>query len=146
VATQLGGCAELGVGGDRSEGVERDGRGVPTGRLFDRDDSLAARLPRGWSPDLGVVSRRLASYGVTGVTDATPTRTAADLEALAAACRSGAVVQRVGAMGAAEARVPEGLDLGPAKVMVSDGRCPGVDGLAGQLEAVHRSGRWPCTA
>ena len=50
---------------------------------------LADRLPAPEPPDLGAVSRRLASYGVTGVTDATPTRPAADLEVLAAARRSG---------------------------------------------------------
>ena len=83
-------CRAVGLDGtDRApdvgtgvDGIERDAGGRPTGRLMDRDDWLAERLPR--RPlDLGAVSRRLASYGVTGVTDATPTRSSADLEVLA---------------------------------------------------------------
>jgi predicted amidohydrolase YtcJ len=137
-------CQALEIERDPSAGVERDASGVPTGRLVDRDDWLAAHLPRGDPPDLGAVSRRLAAYGVTGVTDATPTTDAADVELLAAARRAGTVVQRVtvmGGIGPAGPRVPEGIVLGPAKVMVSDGRYPGVEDLARQFEAAHRGDR-----
>ena len=133
-----------GVDGIERDGVERDGSGRATGRLFDRDEWLADRLPRREPPDLGAVGRRLASYGVTGVTDATPTATTADLEPLAAARRTGALAQRVRVMGGLDADdpgVPDGLEVGPRKVMVADGRHPDVDGLVERIDAAHRSGR-----
>jgi len=137
-------CDVLGLDDEPSGAVERDGDGRPTGRLIDGDHLLAARLPRGDPPDLAGVSRRLASYGVTGVTDATPTVTAADLEVLARACREGALVQRVRVMGTVEAAgpgIPAGLEAGPVKVMVSDGPDPDPDGLARRIDAAHRAGR-----
>jgi len=126
------------------DGIERDGTGRPTGRLFEQDDWLAGRLPLGPPPDLGPVSRRLAAYGVTGVTDATPTRSVVDLEVLAAARRTGALVQRVRVMGAVgpDARgVPDGLEVGPLKLMIADALPPDVDGLAERIDQAHRSGR-----
>jgi predicted amidohydrolase YtcJ len=129
---------------DGSVTVERDDRGDPNGRLVDGDRYLADRLPRAGAPDLGDVSRRLASYGVTGVTDATPTRTSADLEVLAGARRSGSLVQRVRVMGDVEPDgpgVPADLEVGPVKVMVPDGGRTDVGGLAGRIDTAHRSGR-----
>lgn len=137
-------CAALEVDRDGSHGVEREDHGVPTGRLFDRDEWLRARTPRAGRTDLGSVSRRLASYGVTGVTDATPTGCLADLEPLATACRDGTVVQRVQVMGGVElagARAPEGLSFGPSKVVVADSRYPTVGALGEAFEAAHRHGR-----
>jgi predicted amidohydrolase YtcJ len=78
------------------------------------------------------------------VTDATPTRSVADLEVLAAARRSGALVQRVrvmGDVGPGVGDLPVGLELGPVKLMVADGLLPDVDGLAGRIDGAHRSGR-----
>jgi len=139
------GCRAVGLDDAGTvDGIERDAGGRATGRLFDRDGWLAARLPRRASPDLGPVGRRLASYGVTGVTDATPTATTAELEPLAAARRTGALAQRVRVMGGLapdDPCVPDGLEVGPRKVMVADGRHPDLDGLADQIDAAHRSGR-----
>ena len=55
-----------------AEGVERDGSGRPTGRLFRLDRWLRDVLPFEGVPDLGTVGRRLAGFGITGVTDTTP--------------------------------------------------------------------------
>ena len=131
-------------GADGVDGAERDVRGEPTGRLYDADRWLADRLPRDGVPDLGGVSRRLASYGVTGVTDATPTRSVADLDVLAGARRSGDLVQRVrvmGEVGPDGPGVPDGLEVGPVKVMVPDGGRTDVDALADRIGGAHRSGR-----
>jgi predicted amidohydrolase YtcJ len=137
------GCRALGLARASGPGIELDGAGEPTGRLVDRDDWIAARLPRGEPPELAEVGGRLAAYGVTGVTDATPTGTAADLEILAVARRSGALPQRVWVMGTVEpgAEVPAGLGVGPVKIMVSDGADPDVDALARRIGVAHRSGR-----
>lgn len=51
-------------------GVERDDDGRPTGRLWRLDHLLRGTWPS--TGDLVAVGRELASYGVTGVTDATP--------------------------------------------------------------------------
>ena len=53
-------------------GVERDGGGQPTGRLLGLDRWLRDRLPPAPRARPAAVGRRLAAYGVTGVTDATP--------------------------------------------------------------------------
>jgi predicted amidohydrolase YtcJ len=126
------------------DGIERDGAGRPTGRLCEQDAWLAGRLPRREPPDLGSIGCRLASYGVTGVTDATPTRSVTDLEVLAAARRAGALAQRIRVMGdvGPDARgLPDELEVGPFKLMVADGLLPDVDGLAERIDGAHRSGR-----
>ena len=136
-------CALVGLDGDVPTGVERVD-GVATGRIVDADDWLALRVPRQGPPDLAAVSRRLASFGVTGVTDCTPVHDAADLEVLAAAVGSGAVVQRVmvtGSIGLAGADSPHGLELGPVKLMVGDLAYPSVDGLAAAMDEAHGHGR-----
>ena len=118
------GAALLGLDGCDLDGVERDGFGRPTGRLWRLDRWLAARMPgpsqdgasqkgasqKGASQDttgLGAVSQAAASLGVTGFTDATPGATAADLAALAAA----PVAQRLLCM--APAGVDPPADAGP---------------------------------
>jgi len=124
-------------------GTELDDRGRPTGRLVDGDGWLADRLPAAPAPDLAPVGRRLSSLGVTGVTDATPTTTTAALGSLADARQSGALRQQVTVMGEVEsgADTPEGLLLGPVKVMVADGSPPTVEALAARFADAHRGGR-----
>ena len=51
-------------------GVERDERGLPTGRLWRLDHLLRDTWPS--VGDLDELGRELAAYGITGVTDATP--------------------------------------------------------------------------
>jgi predicted amidohydrolase YtcJ len=66
----------------------------PDGRLPSADRSWSDALQRNES-GLSDVSRRLAAYGVTGVTDATPDLEAADIVKLMQAHRHGEVLQRV---------------------------------------------------
>lgn len=65
----------------------------PDGRLHSADD-WAAALPRRATALAGITGR-LARYGVTGITDATPDLTAADLVALSVAHRRGEIPQRL---------------------------------------------------
>ena len=53
-------------------GVERDEHGRATGRLLRLDGWIRTRLGDTAPPCLGAVGRRLARFGVTGMTDATP--------------------------------------------------------------------------
>jgi hypothetical protein len=85
--------------GEHTEGVERDERGRATGRLFRCDAWLGARLLDAAPPTLASVSRRLAGYGVTGVTDATVHNGRAQMDAFVDAAAGGSLLQRVHVMG-----------------------------------------------
>ncbi len=83
-----------------AEGIERDAAGRPTGRLFRLDAWLGRRLAndgpaRPGSPSAAV----LASFGVTGVTDCTPTPTVGYYDTLAGAVRTGALPLTVAVTG-----------------------------------------------
>ena len=106
------------------------------------------RLGRSWDgdppADLAAVGRRLAAYGITGVTDATPSSGADAFDLLAAACTTGAVPQRVMVTGGHELAgltPPEPLERGPVKVLVEDHDLPDPDQLAARIGAAHRAGR-----
>ena len=124
-------------------GLERDGAGRPTGRLFRLDHWLRARLPPSGPPDLGAVGARLAAWGVTGITDATVTTGSAEVELLARSVGSGSLPQRVTVMGPLGLVAPpdSGLTLGPVKVVLADDDLPDPDGLAETVVAAHAEGR-----
>jgi predicted amidohydrolase YtcJ len=106
------------------------------------------RLGRSWEgdppPDLASVGRRLAVYGVTGVTDATPSTDTAAFDTLAAARAAGALHQRVMVTGGhqlASHTPPAELEQGPVKIIVGDHELPDPDALAGWFLAAHRASR-----
>jgi predicted amidohydrolase YtcJ len=134
--------AKTGVVADAPNGLERDELGQPTGRLFGLDGWLRSRVPP-TRVDLAAVGRQLAGYGVTGVTDATPTTDPDDVRALAAAAARGEVLQYVVVTGAptlpADA-APE-LERGPAKIVIADHDLPSVDDLVLACRAARAAGR-----
>ena len=142
-----GGAAASGGGrGDGAPaGVETAGDGRATGRLYGVDAWLGERVPR--EPlDLGGVGRMLLGYGVTGVTDATPTERVEDLAALAAAVADGALPQHIvvtGGPGLDQAGLGRGagLEWGPVKLVVGDHALPDLDGLVAAIDGAHRSKR-----
>jgi predicted amidohydrolase YtcJ len=105
-------------------GVERDADGRPTGRLWRMDGWLRARVPP-YPADLGLLSGRLARYGITGVTDATPQLD----QATAALLRSGVLRQRVYLLGA-----PSEL---PMKIVLPDHRPVLLDEVADAIRAAR---------
>ncbi len=124
-------------------GVERDDNGQPTGRMWRMDAWLARRLSdRDPLADARRLSARLAAYGVTGVTDATPDATASGLAGLAAALVDGVLVQRVHAMcpPGIEMPVHERLTRGPHKVLLDDDRLPDLDEMVSTVRSSHGSG------
>lgn len=123
------------------DGIERDGSGHPTGRLWRLDHWLQQRLPMRPAPDLGRVARQLASYGVASVTDATPDLPARSLQTLAAARGSGALPQRVMLLGASGAALPPGLTGGPRKIVIPDHDLPGLEGLGAAVAAARSAGQ-----
>jgi predicted amidohydrolase YtcJ len=100
------GARALGLAGGEHPGIERDGRGAPTGRLWRADDWLRARLPRSRPPDLATTGARLARLGITHVTDATPDLDATAIDAIRTAMASGALPQHVQLLGAPLAWAP----------------------------------------
>jgi predicted amidohydrolase YtcJ len=125
-------------------GIERDGAGRPTGRLWRADDELRRRLPPAAVPDLSDVGRRLTRYGVTAVTEATPDLDPGATAAISAAMEGGALPQRVHflglPLGTAAPAVPRAT-VGPVKIVLADSGLPHLDDLAGRIADVHTAGR-----
>ena len=143
----------------RSPGIERDGSGRATGRLWRMDEWLSAATP--WLDDddlvatLREVSHQAAASGVTGWTDATPGRSDADATLLADSVARGHVRQRLHLMVRPDSRAPgahagersdrtaaapgvRGLATsGPVKVILDDFDLPPLESLAETVRAAH---------
>ncbi|WP_300606353.1 amidohydrolase family protein [Trebonia sp.] len=111
---------------DSSPDVERDEAGEPTGRLWRYDSRLRAALPDS-VVDMAAVGSALASYGITGITDATPDLDSAGLALL------DLLPQHVTTLSAA--------GTGPRKLALRDHDLPALDELTKLVEDVHAAGR-----
>lgn len=129
-------------GMDRA-GVERDARGRATGRLFRLDDWLRDRLDAHDLPCLARVSQRLASYGVTGVTDATAHNSEKELCALLEAVQRRELGQRVLVMGAPGLPEPEHsrVSRGAVKILLDERALPQPEDLERRVRDAHLEGR-----
>lgn len=126
---------------DGSGDVEQGPDGEPNGRLWRYDARLRTALPDR-VPDLAGVGRALATYGITGVTDATPDLDHATLTILADAITSGALAVRVTLLGAPTGQLlPSGLTAGPRKLLLRDHDLPSYDELRTAVATEHTSGR-----
>jgi predicted amidohydrolase YtcJ len=135
---------EVGAAEAGEAGIERDHLQQPTGRLFRLDGWLRGRLPGRLPPDLAAVGRRLASYGVTGVTDCTPAAVTEYFEPIAAAVRAGALPLTVWVTGGpelSETHPPPPLRRGPVKVLITDHAFPSFDEVSAAFARAHRAGR-----
>jgi predicted amidohydrolase YtcJ len=125
-------------------GLESDGTGRATGRLFRADAWLRARLGPEAPPSLAELGRRLAALGVSAVTDATAGNGAAELAAFAAAQARGELPPRVVAMGTlalSEAEPPPGIEIGPVKIHLAEDALPCPDECIALVRAAHARGR-----
>jgi predicted amidohydrolase YtcJ len=141
----LNSCAigRLGLdGGADAPGVERDAAGRATGRLFGLDAWLRERL-RDPIPSLRDVGRRMARYGVTGLTDATVHNGRAELEAFVAAAERGELPQHLLVMGARELPISRcaSVERGALKLVLSERELPDLDALRSWIELAHAEGR-----
>ena len=110
----------------------------PTGQLF-RQDAQVAAATTGNATDFGPLSARLSKYGVTGVTEATPNLTAADLDSLDDAVGGGQIRQRVLVMSDDSGRDHPHLAFGPVKRILDDDTLD-LDALTEWIAAVHHRG------
>ena len=127
-----------------SAGLTAIGAVSDDGWLHRSDDELGPSWRGDDPPDLAPIGARLAAFGVTGVTDATPFAEGGGFDLIAAARARGDLPQRVmvtGGPNLAEAPVPEHLQAGPVKVLVADDALPSPDDLADALRAAHGAGR-----
>ena len=99
------------------------------GRLFRQDGWLREHVAT--DVDLAAVSRELASYGVTGVTDATPSNDDGTAGKIAAA----GMRQRVCPMGG------DDMSSGTLKIMLDEYALPDFDALQARIAEAHRHGR-----
>ena len=123
-------------------GVERDANGAPTGRLFRADRLLRERIPPE-SQDLAELGARLASLGVTGVSDATAHNGSEELALLTEAADRGDLPQCIWMLGSESLPSSAGArtSRGPLKVLLDDSELPELGALAARLKAAHAAGR-----
>lgn len=151
-------------------GLERDANGEPTGRLFRGDDWLRAQLPAAAVPDLTALSRLLASFGLTGITDASAGNDPHQHSAFSAAQADGALLQSVRVMGGASldpsrdsfrdaprdssCGAPSAVTavhvvIGERKFLLDEDDLPPVDDLVRAVQAARAQGRgtaWHCVS
>jgi len=106
--------------------------GPPDGRLWRRDEWLRERLAEGGVPSLTELGRRLASYGITGVTDATPSRA----DGLDASVWQ--IPQRVHSLGDTTGTR---LTAGARKLVLADHALPTYDEVVRAVRSAHEQGR-----
>lgn len=122
---------------DWPDGVHRDATGQPTGILVRLDGWLRERLADP-APDLAAVGRWLARRGITSVTDAGASNGPAELALFVGAL----LPQRVIAMTRdPEVAAPNGIELGPVKILLDDDQLPRLDDLTQRIDAAHNYGR-----
>lgn len=123
-------------------GAEKDVLGRPTGRFYHLDDWLRRYLP-GDTSSLQSVSRELASYGVTGVTDAGPDNDHSTLRLLEEAQTKGVLRQRVFLMGRPDLPAHDTplLRRGPVKIYLKEPALPDFDCLRETIVRAHASAR-----
>jgi predicted amidohydrolase YtcJ len=135
--------AATGMAAADHPGVERDGRGDPTGRLWRADDWLRSRLPSASPAPLGDVARDLTRLGITAVTDATPHLGSWALAAFDRAVRDGTIPQRLHLLGVpldGTVAVPR-AGIGPYKIVIADSGLPDLRDLTERIRAAHERGR-----
>ncbi len=120
------------IDGDPPEGLERDARGQPTGRLWREDVWLRSRIGA-VPPPLAPIGRMLAAFGVTAVTDASVTTDTVGAEWLAQAHRSGDLPQHLTLMSGGPLSAPGdgAFTVGPVKVLLDDHALPDFDDFIG---------------
>lgn len=122
--------------------VERDSAGRPTGRIWRGDDWLHERLGEPL-PDLAPIGRLLASYGVTSVTDPTPTTDGIAAAHFAEAIRSGALPQNLMLMSATELVAPDDgvFTVGPVKILLDEHNLPDLNEISAWIDQARVWGR-----
>lgn len=127
----------------RDEGVERDTAGRATGRIYRADAWLRTRLAPSDPPVLDGIGARLARYGVTGLTDATPANGPDELRVFETALGSGALPQRLVIMGGAALPRPTHprATRSAVKIVLDERALPRFDAFRDAIAGAHAADR-----
>lgn len=132
---------DLVLDGELPDGVELDPDGIPTGWLLRLDEWIADRIPP-TAPSLRGVGAELATFGITGVTDATPNLGQGRLELLRSAVSDRSLPQRLVLLGVDDpAAVADFARVGPAKIVIDEVTGLDPDALARIISAHHLKDR-----
>lgn len=145
--------------GNDHPGVEHDARGRATGRLFRCDAWLRVQWPPSRERmELRRISEQLASFGITSLTDASASNTAAEWNLFAEAIHNGELLQNVQLLGSFDlpsekvlasdsdplrpARcTPPALTRGAVKILLHEAELPTLETLTEQIARAHTQGR-----
>jgi predicted amidohydrolase YtcJ len=119
--------------------VEREG-GLPTGRIWRGDAWLRERI-QALPPSLAQLSAKLATHGITCITDATAHNGPAEAALLTDAVASGALRQRLTLMGREELPAGTSYVLGPVKLLLDERDLPDVETISERIRAARALGR-----
>jgi predicted amidohydrolase YtcJ len=128
-------------------GIESDTNGVPTGRLFRLDHWLAEQLTEPSTekelPDIQSASQMLASFGVTGITDATPRNSSATQALFARLIDNRQLLQRVRMLGDSTLTHSNHplIEGGALKILLDDYALPEFEELKQRIAHAHEQGR-----
>lgn len=115
----------------------------PTGRIFECDQWLREKLNSD-IPCLSEASQLLASYGITGITDTTPSNGAIEWDFFLKSQKQGKLLQNVRMMGAIDLPKINGssaLQSGEYKIHLLESQLPDFDSLHKQICHMHKTGR-----
>lgn len=129
----------VGASAASEPGVQRNAQGIPTG-VVERADDWLRRATGATAPDLAAVGARLAAFGITGVTDCTPSPDAEGPALLAGAVISGALPQHVvvtGGSALSGSDFPAAVTVGPVKLVLDDDALPDLDEFAESIRLAH---------
>lgn len=124
-------------------GIECDENGRPNGRLFRLDGWLRSKTGSQGPPNVEFVSKQLASYGVTGITDATPSNSAEDVDVFVKAIENKQLLQDVLIMGDLELSTPvhRFVKCGAYKILLDEHRLPDIEDLIQGIAVAHERQR-----
>lgn len=124
-------------------GIERNAKGQVTGRLFRMDAWLRGKLAQQSAPKLAPLSRKLASWGVSAVTDASAGNSAPEMQQFCELVSRREILQRVVLMGDLE--LPPAscalVSRGALKILLDDHRLPEYPELLALITQGHRQQR-----
>ena len=120
--------------------VECDAAGCPTGRIWRGDYWLRSVLPA-QPPSLYDLSRELAAFGVTSVTDASVTNGQEEAALFEAAFSSGDLLQKLTMMGREDLPSSQYFERGPLKLLYDETDLPEIADVAARINVARQQGR-----
>lgn len=122
------------------ECVERDATGQPTGRIWRGDDWLREAIG-GTAPSLALISRDLARFGITEVTDAGARNGPAEGALFDTAIARGDLLQKLTVMGREDVPASPHYRTGPLKLLYDENALPDVEAVAERIRTARHQGR-----